>query len=385
MKKIIFAAIFALFFSCSASAEEPLDGAELEKTRRAMVDYGIKYLRAAQTEEGGFSTRSGIGPTTVVLLGLLASGLPTDDPTVAAALDYLLRAVQPDGGIYSPGARIATYESCLALACLDRARKVSGSAEYDSRIDAAEKYLRGQQYNGETGVSSDDPYFGGLGYGQSTRPDLSNTQFFVETLRDLGAPADDPAIADALVFVSRCQNFESGGSSSVSAEAASSESTGESGGTVDDGGFIYTRVGEGESPAGEVDGGLRSYGSITYAGLKSLIYAGLTPDDPRVAAALGWIRKNYTMNENPGLGQRGLYYYYHTLSKTLDLLGGDVFTDADGNPHHWKAELIETLADAQRPDGSWANENRMWMETDPALVTGYALIVLSYCGEKKSD
>ena len=45
---------------------------------------------------------------------------------------------------------------------------------------------------------------------------------------------------------------------------------------------------------------------MTYAGLKSMIHAGLTPDDPRVKAAITSISaKNYTLDENPGLGQSG--------------------------------------------------------------------------------
>ena len=68
---------------------------------------------------------------------------------------------------------------------------------------------------------------------------------------------------------------------------------------------------------------------MTYAGLKSMIYAGLTKDDPRVKAAMEWIGKNWTLDENPGMqyadpsdpasAQSGLYYYYHTLARALRL------------------------------------------------------------------
>jgi hypothetical protein len=39
---------------------------------------------------------------------------------------------------------------------------------------------------------------------------------------------------------------------------------------------------------------------ISSAGLKSMIYAGLTQDDPRVKAAIGYIKDRYTLDENPG-------------------------------------------------------------------------------------
>src|SRR5204862_4573096 len=99
-----------------------------------------------------------------------------------------------------------------------------------------------------------------------------------------------------------------------------------------DGGFIYSpgEDDQGDSKAGDYtapDGKrmLRSYGSMTYAGLKSFIYAGLSKDDSRVKAAWDWITKNWTLDENPGMresgpqnAQSGLYYYFHTMGRTLN-------------------------------------------------------------------
>ena len=36
--------------------------------------------------------------------------------------------------------------------------------------------------------------------------------------------------------------------------------------------------------------------------------------DPRVKAAYDYITKHYGLDENPGLGERGLYYYYQTFA-----------------------------------------------------------------------
>ena len=134
------------------------------------------------------------------------------------------------------------------------------------------------------------------------------------------------------------------------------------------------------------NGGLRSYGSMTYAGLKSMIYAGVAPDDPRVKAALKWIQKFYGLDSNPGMGNSGLYYYYHTFAKALDATGLSVVEDAQGVKHDWRRDLRAELIRRQRPDGTWINADDRWMETDPSLVTGYALLALSYCrpaAEKK--
>jgi squalene-hopene/tetraprenyl-beta-curcumene cyclase len=157
---------------------------------------------------------------------------------------------------------------------------------------------------------------------------------------------------------------------------------------VNDGGFYYTIAAGGSSQAGPTpDGGLRSYGSMTYAGLKSMIYAGVKKDDPRVVAAVNWIKKNYDLDVNPGMGANdpalkaaGLYYYYQTFAKSLSTMGIDELETADGKKHDWRKELIAELASRQQKDGSWINEeSAKWREQDPNLSTGYALLALAYC------
>jgi squalene-hopene/tetraprenyl-beta-curcumene cyclase len=178
-------------------------------------------------------------------------------------------------------------------------------------------------------------------------------------------------VQKALVFVSRCQNLET--EYNTTPFAAKNP----------DGGFYYTPAAGGASMAGKSpEGGLRSYGSMTYAGLKSMIYAGLGPDDPRVAAATKWIAQHYTLDENPGMGTAGLYYYYNTFAKAL--AAGEVgkFEDASGKSHDWRADLIAKLAALQKPDGSWVNENNRWLEGDANLVSAYALLALTSCRSK---
>jgi squalene-hopene/tetraprenyl-beta-curcumene cyclase len=125
---------------------------------------------------------------------------------------------------------------------------------------------------------------------------------------------------------------------------------------------------------------------MTYAGIKSLIYAGVDKNDTRVKTALEWVRKNYTVDENPGMpkerSQQGLFYYYHTMAKCLEALGEDEFVDAKGVKHDWRKDIFEALVKRQRPDGSWANPADRWFEGDPNLTTGYALMTLSYCKPK---
>ena len=288
-----------------------------------------------------------------------------DDPLVAKGLKYLEGFVQPNGGIYDPKSRIQNYETCLGVVCFSEAN-VKG--RYDVILKNADKYLKGLQSDEKDGRKPSDVEYGGVGYGGAGRPDLSNTHFLMEALEAAGNGPDDEAVKRALIFVSRCQNLET--EYNTTAFAAKDP----------DGGFYYTPAGGGSSPAGKTaNGGLRSYGSMTYAGLKSMIFAGLKADDPRVKAAIDWAQKHYTLAENPGLGEAGLYYYYHLFAKALDAAGQETITDSDGKAHHWRAELAAELARRQQPDGSWINKDSRWMEGDPNLVTGYALLTLSYC------
>jgi squalene-hopene/tetraprenyl-beta-curcumene cyclase len=284
---------------------------------------------------------------------------------VARSLKYLEGNVHDDGGIYQEGSTHKNYETCLALVAFQEANK---DGRFTNLIARAEKFVKDQQWDEGEGHEIDSPNYGGAGYGSRSRPDLSNTAFLVDALHTLGRGPDDPNMQKALTFVSRCQNLESKHNTTKFAPL------------VNDGGFYYTIAAGGSSMAGEAPGGgLRSYGSMTYAGLKSMIYAGVSKDDERVKAAYDWVKKNYSVTENPGMGQAGLYYYYHTFAKALATIGDKNLATADGSTHNWRAELIQQLASTQKENGSWVNEQTRWMEGDPNLVTAYALLALSFC------
>src|SRR5271166_6004520 len=285
----------------------------------SMIDRAIRFLRPRQDAKGGWSTQREPGITVLVVTALLRSGqVPPGDPMVTRAFKYLEGFIGAKGGLSE--APHANYSTSIALVAFQQAN-VNG--RYDRIIKAGQRFLQTMQWDESEGKSASDAFFGGAGYGGSnSRPDLSNTAFFIEALRESGLPADDPSLKKALIFVSRCQNLKSEFNDQDWA------------GKINDGGFIYTAANGGQSMAGkEANGGLRSYGSMTYAGLKSMIYAGLSREDPRVKAALTYITRHYALEENPGLGQQGLYYYYHTFAKTMSVLETPTITDAAGLSH----------------------------------------------------
>jgi squalene-hopene/tetraprenyl-beta-curcumene cyclase len=354
-------AVWGRFLTASSRAAGPA------ATVDEMAAKAVAFLRSRQEADGGWSTtRKEPGLTGVVVTALHRSGrVSSTEPVITRGIAYLEQFLGPKGGLSE--AAHANYATSVALMAFHEAN-ANTNGRYDRQIKAAQDFLKAMQWDESEGKGRDDAFYGGAGYGgRNSRPDLSNTSFFMEALRDSGLPPNDPALQKALVFVSRCQNLKSEFNDQPWA------------GKVNDGGFIYTAAGGGVSMAPPApDGALRSYASMTYAGLRSMIYAGLTPDDPRVRAALTYIQGHYTLDENPGMGQTGLYYYYQTFAKALKLVGQPVLVDTKGNRHDWRADLIAALAKRQNADGSWVNPADRFMEGDPNLVTAFGLLALGY-------
>jgi hypothetical protein len=338
---------------------------------RKLADRAIDYLKTrGQAENGAFSPESGSAVTSLTVAAILRHRPEAvNDPAIKKAIAFIESNFRADGGVYVEGSLYKNYETCIAVDALIQAN-VDG--RYDSNLERARLFIRGLQWDEGEGLTPQDPAYGGAGYGSKSRPDLSNTSFMIEALRQLGDKPDDEAIQKALMFVTRTQNLVGQGNDTEHAEL------------VQDGGFYYSPAAGGSSQAGETpNGGLRSYASMTYAGFKSMIYAGLTQDDPRVAAALSFIRKNYSLETNPGMGDAGLFYYYQTFAKALSAGEIDILDDADGKPHVWRDDLVKVLADTQMPDGSWVNKsNERWMEGNRNLVTAYALLALDFAKDK---
>ena len=343
-----------------------LNGSRLNgQTTDELQAKGVQFLEITQAADGSWTNSDAVGITGLVTTSLLMSGKSVDDAIVKKGLDFIVSKQQTTGGIHTATSRHQNYESCIAILALSEA---NADGRFNDLIKKAENFLRGLQWDEGEGIETTDGAFGGGGYDSKQRPDMSNTQFLIEALKKAGVASDDPAMQRALIFVSRAQNLESQHNQLPYA------------GKVNDGGFIYTPAKGGESKAGTTEnGGHKSYGSITYAGLKSMIYAGLTKDDQRVKAATAWLKKNYTLEENPNMGQQGLYYYYQTMAKTMSALGTEEFEDGKGVKHQWKQELSGKLASLQQQNGSWLNEADRWYEGDPNLVTAYCLIALHYC------
>jgi len=355
--------LFFLSICCVAAGQNSTVTTPLE-VKNAITKASFFLREYGQQPDGSFSPQSGPAITALVVKALVRNGTPARDPMVERGIEYILTFQQTDGGIYQQESIVSNYETSIAILAL---KACNASGQYQEIIQKAEQFITAIQWDESEGNVPADPEYGGAGYGRHERPDLSNTAFLIDALHGIGTGPDNAAIKRALIFVSRSQNLE--GVHNTLPFAIKNP----------DGGFYYTPANGGESQAGKTaTGGLRSYGSMTYAGLKSMIYAGVSSDDPRVLAAKDWLRRHYTFKENPGMGTAGLYYYLHCAAKALDALGNDEFVDVDGVSHEWRKDLTTAILSMQQANGSWVNDNSRWLEGDANLVTSYALLALSY-------
>lgn len=367
--KIVFTALITFANVAVRAAETRVDLPTAVRTH-ASIDKGLAFLAAAQNPDGSWSAKDKPHPAVTSLAVAALAADPKfgpDHPAVKKGLEFVLKSVQPDGGIYVEADNMPNYHTSVALLALAAAKD---RARADT-VAQAQAFLKKLQWDDGEGIEASNPWYGGAGYGNSKRPDLSNTQLMLEALHQSGLSPDDPVYKKAMTFVERCQMLGTNNDQEFAAESV-------------DGGFVYSPANGGESKAGtEVVGDrprLRSYGSMTYAGFKSLLYARVSRDDPRVKAAFDWIRKTYTLDQNPNMpgeqSQEGLYYYYHVFARALDAYGEETLVDAAGAPHRWRSELCAKLMTLQREDGSWVNAKDRWFEGNPHLVTAYAVLAM---------
>lgn len=338
------------------------------------IDRGLTWLGTQQSTNGWWSTADHPAVTALALTafhGDTASSSRISSSALDKGYDFLKSCEKPDGGIYQRD--LASYNTSLAMMAL----LTSPRGGFDDILGRARRFLVGlQQDRGALG-RLDTPFDGGIGYGGVQKdPDVSNTYVALQALhfsRRLiqdkgGAAGRDLNWGAAVHFLESCQNLPDRNSEPwVSSKPA------------DRGGFIYhpgrsMAGGETNATTGRV--ALRSYGSISYAGLLSYIYADLKKDDPRVTAVLEWLRTHYTLSENPGMEQAGLYYYLHLLSKGLSAAGVNDLELRDGRRVAWRREVAMRLMELQQTNGSWVNSNPRWWEKDPVLVTAYSVMTL---------
>ena len=294
------------------------------------IERGVSYLRKAQNENGGWDEYGGqsCGLSSLCTLALLNAGVSQKDPTIVEALKYL-RTTQPNE-TYSVALQTLVY--CQV-----------GAARDFPRIRNNVEWLTKSQMD-----------HGPWGYGgkRSSSGDPSNAQFALLALGaaiDRGVDVDDRVLERAIDYWKTIQ--------------------------TPTGGWGY--------------GGSKPYGSMTCAGIASLIIANgrlgnlssrvedgqiqccgaeVDEEDP-IARGMDWLGRHFTVEVNPD-GHGGTYFYYlYAVERTGRLSGRRFF-----GGHDWYREGAEQLLALQDDlQGFWVGEG--W--ENQTVATSFALLFLS--------
>lgn len=327
-----------------------------KETRQRLLDSLNKaeaFLRQQQKPDGTFDANPGVsGLAATAILRQPGKSKAAQLEAVGKTLDALAALSKPDGGIYDK--MIPHYITAVSTMTL-----VAGGRPQDRPIiEKARRYLADSMLDEGEGVKPDEFWYGGMGYGNTTRADgrradIISLEYALRAMKEAELPENDAAWQKAITFLQRTQN---------------SSETNDQKWASNDGGFVYF-----PGFSYHVDGGTRSYGSVSYAGLLSYTWANVKKDDERVQGVAKWIRDNYTVDENPGMGQKTVYYYYMVFAKALQALGQPTIVDARGRSHNWREELGRKLLSLQNPEGYWVNSVPDEMQDNKVLVTSFTM------------
>ncbi|MBS1818152.1 MAG: hypothetical protein JSU08_09500 [Acidobacteria bacterium] len=326
--------------------------ADTRQKLAASMEKGAAYLKQQQHADGTWENHPGITAMAATAL-LRQTGVPKANAlaTTGKTLDALAKLAKPDGGIYDKD--IPHYITAVSVMAL-----VAGGRPQDKPlIEKGRRYLADHILDEGEGISPSDKLYGGIGYGGNAgvSADIISLEYGLRAMKEADLPANDPAWEKAIKFLQRTQN---------------NSETNDQTWAANDGGFIYY---PGNS---QIRDTTRSYGSASYAGIMSYSWANVKKSDDRVQAVLKWVRNNYTVDENPGLGQKTLYYYYMVFAKALQATGESVIVDARGQRHNWREDLGRKILSLQHPEGFWVNEDRAEMQDNKVLVTSFTMMAM---------
>jgi squalene-hopene/tetraprenyl-beta-curcumene cyclase len=344
-------ALFAQSRAGRSESDVPLAPAVRTALNQSMAR-GAAYLKSQQHADGTWENHPGVTGMAATAL-LRDPEMPRQEALQATAktLAYLRSLAKPDGGIYAKD--IPHYITAVSVMTLAAA----GQPQDKPLIEKGRKYLAEHLLDEGEGLSPNDKFYGGLGWGglsDGGRADIISLEYGLRAMKEAGTAATDPAWDKAIKFLQRSQNIGE---------------INDQGFANDDGGFMYY-------PGYSQAGGTASYGAATYAGLMSYAWSNVKKDDRRVQGVLKWITNNYTVDENPGVGQKTVYYYYMVFAKALQAIGEPVIVDAKGQRHNWREDLAKKLIALQHPEGYWVNPVPDEMQDNKVLVTCFTLTAI---------
>ena len=327
MNRAILGIVLTLGVARACAARKAVTSAQVH----AAIRKGVHFLRRSQRRNGSWPRYRGFdgGATSLATVALLAAGVPASDRGVSAAVARLRKLDSEE-----------TYVVALQAMAL---AKSDPQRHWQKLVDVAGLLAAGQHRRGK--------YQGMWGYNldRDDRADNSNTQFALLGLKaanEAGVEIDRGVWERALAHWTKDQNR--------------------------DGGWGY--------------GSASSYGSMTCAGVASLIICGARLESSRVRWANGqpvdcgtyshdrslgggihWLTKNFSVGSNPHHGA-WYYYYMYALERAGRLSGLPRF----GNYDWYREGAVALLRRQHHRKGMWQGRGE-----SEVVATSFALLFLA--------
>ncbi len=382
-------------FVCAAVVFSACRGevASTPATARAqLLADAAAFLWSQQAEDGGWhSNTHGIlagGEAWTPFVAFYLFQVPDSIHAAPAsgkqrALEFVRAHVNQDGVLGLSDPVIMEYPNYATSYGVRVLHRWGGDSDRETVL-RMRTYLEGQQFTGGRGISTAHRAYGAWGFGETGLPlgvvghvDLSHTRRVLEALRETGT--DDEPLREALPFLSLLQKHPSAMRPQPSVDDPSWR-------PPYDGGFYASTTALGTNKAGvDVDSAgvayYRSYATTTCDGLLSLLAAGVSADDEKVASALEWLRRNGALDTVDGIppGSPGdwdrVLFFYHLLVRSEAYAAADI----SGN---WTTELTRLLQRHKHEDGSfWNPVGAPNKEDDPLLATTFVIGALLNAGQ----
>jgi hypothetical protein len=322
----------------------PVDAAVTRDEVERSIREGVRYLKSRQRIDGSWpeaDDEARTGMTSLAALALLTAGESPDSPTITSALKFL-RGFDP-----------RTLNSVYSVSLQTMVFAAAKPKDDLIRIGANVAWLEEAQLK-----PGDPPWPGSWSY-KNTRTrqgDNSNSQYALLALNaaaELNVPVKPETWTLARTYWKSQQHR--------------------------DGSWAYNPL----------NGNSDSTGSMTCAGLSSLIITGMKrfqgqetikgdqisrcgegAADPDVQRAINWLSQNFRVGQNIGVGLQWKYYYLYGLERAGRLSGVRFF-----GSHDWYREGAEELVHQQdKFQGFWRGG---MVESEPMIATSFSLLFLA--------
>ena len=378
----------------------PVVRAEITETELALAQ-AVEYLWSQQDDDGPWRSaqygvmRSGESLTPFVLNALVHSidSLSSDETgKVLLAAQFIMQHLDDEGAIGRSDPDVLEYPvystsyavaSLYRVACYEKAWGPGPTATMRQAAQRMQQFLIASQYQEANGFSETDVPYGGWGFNAPVRPGVVGHMDLAHTRKALAALANwrdrselEQLNQRAFKFLLLMQKH----ADAIAPQPHPVEVKESEQHSTFDGGFYFSPVALSANKAlyDEQNHCWRSYATATCDGILALLAAGVAHDDPRLTAAIEWLKLHSDVDYPQGVptdhpepwGDAVRFYHYAVRAEVYRKLNF---------PAEDRARLAAAVVAQQRADGSFVNTlSPLMKEDDPLLCTALAVVALEH-------